>query len=117
MGLVEVVLIGAGLSTLAWLVCGVFVAVMAQRRGGRTVPWILLGVLMGPIGLYMILKVMDHHCAECRVPVLRGVRRLLALKTIRWDRCGLIAAIGSRVPVAFFAGSAGGGILFAVPIA
>ena len=70
MGLVEVVLIGAGLSTLACLVCGVFVAAMAQRRGGRTVPWILLG----PIGLYMILKVMDHHFPECRVPVLRGVR-------------------------------------------
>lgn len=74
MGLVEVVLFGAGLSTLAWLVCGVFVAAMAQRRGGRTVPWILLGILLGPIGLYMILKVMDHHCPECRVPVLRGVR-------------------------------------------
>ena len=74
MSYVEMALIAIGVATLSWLLCGVAVAVMARRRGGGAGPWILLGILLGPIGLYVILKVMHHHCGACQIPVLRGVR-------------------------------------------
>ena len=42
--------------------------------GGATAPWILLGALLGPVGIYLIVKVMHHQCDACKKPVLRGVR-------------------------------------------
>ena len=33
-----------------------------------------MGVLLGPIGFYMVLKVLHHLCPNCESPVLRGVR-------------------------------------------
>ena len=74
MSLVEIVVVVSTVSLLAWFGFGAVAAVMARRRGGGTVPWILLGALLGPIGLYMILKVMHNHCVTCQAPVLRGVR-------------------------------------------
>ena len=74
MSIVEIVALGGGVMTLVWLGCGAVVTVVARRRGGRTVPWVLLGFLLGPVGFYMIFKVMHHQCEHCQSPVLRGVR-------------------------------------------
>ena len=75
MSIVEIVALGGGVMALVWLGCGAVVTAVARRRGGGTVPWILLGLLLGPVGFYMILKVMHHQCEHCQRPVLRGVRR------------------------------------------
>ena len=75
MSIVEIVALGGGVMALVWLGCGAVVTVVARRRGGGTVPWILQGLLLGPVGFYMILKVMHHQCEHCQRPVLRGVRR------------------------------------------
>ena len=48
---------------------------ISLRRGGATAPWILLGALLGPVGIYLIVKVMHHQCDACKKPVLRGVRQ------------------------------------------
>jgi endogenous inhibitor of DNA gyrase (YacG/DUF329 family) len=74
MSLFQWALWAGGIFTFAWLISGTVVAVVASRRGGGPVPWILWGLLLGPIGLYVILKLMDHECPSCQSPVLRAVR-------------------------------------------
>ncbi|MBN63172.1 MAG: hypothetical protein CME20_17595 [Gemmatimonadetes bacterium] len=75
MNIVTIAVVVGIAMTLGWLGCGAAAAVMARRRGGATAPWILLGALLGPVGIYLIVKVMHHQCDACKKPVLRGVRQ------------------------------------------
>ena len=74
MTLLEISVVAGVAMIFGWLGCGAKASVMARRRGGATGPWILLGWLLGPVGIYLILKVMNHQCDACEKPVLRGVR-------------------------------------------
>ena len=65
--------LGAFLWAVVWLGCGAAAAVLAKRRGERAWRWIVLGLLLGPVGLLLVLKVLAHQCPHCRAPVLRAV--------------------------------------------
>ena len=47
---------------------------VAHRRGANLNSWVGLGVLLGPVGLFLIYRVLSHACSHCEVPVLRAVR-------------------------------------------
>ena len=63
------------LSIAAWIGCGVVSAVIARRRGASAYSWVALGFLLGPVGLFLVLKVLAHACPACSAPVLRAVRQ------------------------------------------
>ena len=74
MSLFAITVLVCGLMGLGWLGCGIVTAQKAMRRGGGIVQWILLGILLGPVGLYIVFRFLDHKCPDCRSPILRGIR-------------------------------------------
>ena len=74
MSLLAITVLVCGLMGLGWLGCGIVTAQNAMRRGGGIVKWILLGILLGPVGLYIVFRFLDHKCPDCRSPILRGIR-------------------------------------------
>jgi endogenous inhibitor of DNA gyrase (YacG/DUF329 family) len=57
-----------------WLGLGIISATVACRRGGRIFQWGVFGVLLGPVGLFLVFRVLAHKCPSCNAPVLRAVR-------------------------------------------
>lgn len=73
MNLVGWLIVGAIAALIVWLSCAVWTAVAATKRGGRTPQWLLLGLLLGPVGPLIVLRVLSHGCPHCHFPVLRSV--------------------------------------------
>ena len=69
-----VALAAGALSTAAWVGCGLVAARVAHRRGASLRSWIAIGMLLGPVGLFLIYRVLNHTCPHCGAPVLRAVR-------------------------------------------
>jgi len=69
-----VALAAGALSTAAWVGCGLVAARAAHRRGASLHSWIAIGMLLGPVGLFLIYRVLNHTCPHCGAPVLRAVR-------------------------------------------
>ena len=73
MSLVHWLVIGTGVALVVWLGCAIWTAMAALRRGGRTLQWVLFGLLLGPAGPWVVLRMLNHRCPHCRAPVLRSL--------------------------------------------
>ena len=69
-----VALAAGAFSAAAWVGCGLVAARVAHRRGASLRGWIAIGMLLGPVGLFLIYRVLNHTCLHCGAPVLRAVR-------------------------------------------
>lgn len=67
-------------SFVLWMGCAIATARLAHKRGASAYLWMAFGVMLGPVGLLLVLKVMVHECPHCQAPVLRAV--------FRCPRCG-----------------------------
>ena len=56
-----------------WLLCATITAWIAHRRGAALWQWSLLGLLLGPIGIVLVLR-LARDCPACGARVLRAVR-------------------------------------------
>ena len=71
--LVSWLILSGTAALIVWLSCAGWTASAAIKRGGRAVQWLLLGVLLGPVGPWIVLRVLTQGCPHCRAPVLRSV--------------------------------------------
>ena len=60
-----------GLGT--WLGFGIIALKIACGRGGRVFQWAVFGILLGPVALFLVLRVMAHRCPSCNVSILRAI--------------------------------------------
>jgi hypothetical protein len=61
-----------GLLVLIWLVLAVVTLCLAHSRGGALIKWTVLGLLLGPVGLWLA----SNHvraCPQCQRTVLNEV--------------------------------------------
>lgn len=72
-GILTVTLFAVLALTVAWLACAIASVLIAKTRGGNPLQWIVLGLLLGPIGLGLVLK-LAVSCPCCESKVLRSVR-------------------------------------------
>ena len=57
---------------ILWLALAAATTFIAHRRGGKVLHWVLLGLLLGPVGLFLVVK-HAHVCPHCQSRVLRGI--------------------------------------------
>jgi len=81
MDLIAWLVVGAVASLVIWLGCATWTAAAAIKRGGRTLQWVFLGALLGPVGPLIVLRVLSHRCPNCDSPVLRSVHLCPACNT------------------------------------
>lgn len=62
------------LSVAVWSGCGLVAATVAHRRGARLKSWLVLGIFLGPVGLFLVYRILNHTCPHCGAPILRAVR-------------------------------------------
>ncbi|NKB70003.1 MAG: hypothetical protein GKR89_23255 [Candidatus Latescibacteria bacterium] len=55
-----------------WLVLAAIAFYMGFRRGGGGIQWLMYGLFMGPVAIYLALKLVQP-CPKCQAPVLRTV--------------------------------------------
>jgi hypothetical protein len=66
------VVVGFGLFFVSWLAAAAGTVWLAMGRGGALIKWSVLGLLLGPIGLWLAV----HHvrpCPQCNHTVLNEV--------------------------------------------
>lgn len=73
MNLVGWLIVGAIAVLIVWLSSAVWTAAAAIKRGGRPPQWLFLGLLLGPVGPLIVLRVLTQGCPHCHAPVLRSV--------------------------------------------
>lgn len=64
------VLVGAII--ISWLVTASVTLRIAHKRGGKLLHWTVLGLLLGPAGIYLVLRQVQI-CPHCQAKALRGV--------------------------------------------
>ena len=57
---------------MLWLTTSIATLIIAHRRGGSTLFWISLALLLGPVGLFLVLR-LAQSCPHCQTKVLRGI--------------------------------------------
>lgn len=55
-----------------WLASAGVTLYTARKKGGNPSQWALLGLLLGPVGIYLTTR-LDRPCPSCQAPVLRDV--------------------------------------------
>lgn len=63
-----------GLFLLLWIAGAVATVLLARRRGGALGKWLTLGVLLGPVGLWLAVRHV-RPCPACSRIVLNEVPR------------------------------------------
>ncbi|MFT5090752.1 MAG: endogenous inhibitor of DNA gyrase (YacG/DUF329 family) [Candidatus Latescibacterota bacterium] len=74
-GWVTLFVIVALLSFVLWMACAIATAAIAHKRGDNAYIWMAFGVMLGPVGLLLVLKILAQECPHCQAPVLRAVFR------------------------------------------
>jgi hypothetical protein len=57
---------------VVWLAGSVITLFLARKRGGNILHWLLLSLLLGPVGILLTLK-LAQPCPHCQTKVLREV--------------------------------------------
>ena len=61
------------LAVVIYLVCGALAIFVAVRKERPLAPWVLMGILLGPVALLLALILPSHPTTDSRLP--RGFRR------------------------------------------
>ena len=64
------IMIGGSVAAI-WMACGVWTAIAATQRGGRPIQWAVIGLFLGPLGPFVVLKVLSRQCPSCQAHVMR----------------------------------------------
>jgi hypothetical protein len=67
-----ITVIGFGVSVALWIAAAVVTVWLAMSRGGAFIKWAVLGVLLGPFGLWLAVNHV-RPCPQCGRSVLNEV--------------------------------------------
>lgn len=67
-----IALVSFGVFTALWLTTAVWALSLAKQRGGAFLKWAVLGLLLGPAGLWLAMKHV-RPCPQCAQAVLNEV--------------------------------------------